>query len=405
MATLKPLRGWTPRGDIAAELCSRPYDVMNTDEARAEIAAHPNSFLRVTRSEALLSPDVNPYSDAVYSRAREEWLRLHDEGLLRRNETPCYYLYRLTWKGRVQTGLVALASVAEYRAGAVKRHELTRPDKEDDRTRHIATTGAQTGPVFLAWRREPELERLIAGETNHPPIIAFTTDDGITHELWRAADTDAIAAAASGIAALYICDGHHRTASAARAAESAGNDGGFLSVSFPAGELRILPYHRVVHDLNGMNAAALRERIHAVTDPVGNDTSPEQVFSGSFAFYLDGRWETRQFRLKGARDADPVRRLDASRLQEDILSPILGIADVRTSPRIHFVGGIHGAGELGRQVDRGEGAIAFAMPAVTMEELFAVADAGLLMPPKSTWFEPKLRDGLIVAGEGRDLGG
>lgn len=403
MATLRPFAAWRPRPDIARQFCSPPYDVMNEEEARAIIAREPMSFLQVTRSEAVMPAGTDPHGDEVYSTAQYLWEDLRTRGFVGRDEAPCYYLYRLVWRGRSQTGLVALASCAEYREGIVRRHEFTRPDKENDRTRHIATLQAQTGPVFLAYRGDRVLDQLLRQLSQREPDYDFVAGDGVAHSLWVISDRVELAeleSAAAALPMLYICDGHHRAAAANRVAQSSPEDANqhFLSVTFPHHELQILPYHRLVLDAGGMNDAQMLAAIERVTDPAGpapvNGEPPEP---GTFCCCIGGRWHWRRFTPQArATAADATAALDVSLLQTQILQPIFRIDDPRTDPRIQFVGGIRGTEELARSVMVGDAAIAFAMYPTAMEDLFRVADAGKVMPPKSTWFEPKLRDGLVV---------
>ncbi len=380
-----------------------PYDVPGDAEARALLAAHPQTFLRVTRPEITMAADADAHGPSAYERARELMDGVLGAGLLRREHGPAYGVYRLTWRGHAQTGLVGLASCADYVAGEVARHELTRPDKEDDRTRHIVELCAQTGPVFLAFRSGSGLETLLAEATGRPAELSVDTGDGVLHEAWVVRERGVIgliAEAVAGAGRLYICDGHHRAAAGTRASrEFPGTPAaqGFLSVAFPHDELRILPYHRLVLDLNGRDASALRRELEAATLPPRDaSVPPEADMPGEVCMFLNGAWMRRALPGMAQGTGDAAARLEASILQARVLGPILGIEDPRTSPRIRFVGGIKGPGELERAVRAGEAAIGFAMPAVSMEQLFAVADAGLLMPPKSTWFEPKLRDGVFV---------
>lgn len=411
-----PFRPLNPTPAIAASLLSPPYDVVSLAEARAWAKNQPASFLRITRSELELADDVAPYAPDVYLHARANLAAFLQKEWLVRADAPVYGAYRLTRGDWRQTGLVGLASVAEYRAGTVKRHELTRAEKEDDRTRHIGTTGAQTGPVFLACRDAgptgragAELGQALRQVTAGAPNLDVTTPDGVHHEAWIIRDTDVFAAITAAIDALYICDGHHRAASAARVADERGqrDDGpasGILSVVFPASELRILPYHRVVTDLGGHSPETFLAAIAQSFDigPPGAD--PDQVPHRAFAMYLQGAWRLVVPKPALVDETDPIAALDVAILQDHLLAPVLGIHDPRRDPRIDFVGGIRGTAELAARVDAlakgattdaGQG-VAFAMHATSLGELFRAADAGLVMPPKSTWFEPKLADGLFV---------
>jgi len=397
MAVVRPFTALRPRPGLAPRIAAVPYDVVNTDEARA-LAADPLSFLHVSRAEIDLPPATNPYSDAVYARAVANFDALKRESL-EVEDRPGVYLYRLKMGGHVQTGVAACFSVAEYRNGLIKKHEKTRPDKENDRTRHIIETRAQSGPVLLTYRRSAAVEAAVADASAAEPLYAFTAADGIEHALWRttAAVGEAIVDGFADVPALYIADGHHRAASAARAAESLDGAGAeaswFLGVAFPDVSMQILPYHRVVKDLGGRTPEAFLADVaeHVPIGPGG----PQPSRKGVCSMYLAGRWHALDL---GGPDAtgDPAAALDVERLQGHVLSPILGIADPRTDKRIDFVGGIRGAGELTRLVDGGQAAAAFAMFPTTVDDLIAIADAGGIMPPKSTWFEPKLRDGLLT---------
>jgi uncharacterized protein (DUF1015 family) len=407
MARLSPFRALRPSPAVAARVSSVPYDVVSTAEARVAAEGEPLSFLRVTRSEIELADGADPYAAEVYDRARANLGRLKADGVLATDAEPGLYVYRLTLGGHVQTGVAGGFSVDEYDRDRIKKHEKTRRDKEDDRTRHIVTLRAQTGVVFLTYRASRAIDAAVARVTAGAPLYDFTSADGVGHALWRAGESER-ATLVAGFAALpdlYIADGHHRAASAARAraelaagraahppAPGAGDPASFLAVAFPDDQVRILPYHRVVKDLGGRDAAALAaelERRFRFVEDAAQPTAPGRV-----SVYLGGRWRT--FELAAAGGGSPIARLDCQRLQDQVLAPLLAIGDPRTDQRIDFVGGIRGTAELERRVDSGRAAVAFAMFPVTVAELFAVADAGEIMPPKSTWFEPKLRDGLLV---------
>lgn len=403
MSSLLPFNMLHPTPQNAARLCAPPYDVPNDREARALVRDEPLNFLHVTRPETGMHADADSHSAEAYAYAVTLFEKWCDEGLLQQEEHACYAIYRLTWRGRSQTGLVAIASVSEYRTGLVKRHELTRPDKEDDRTKHITTLQAQTGPVFLAFRSQTVLEGLLSELSKGTPEFDVDKGDGVRHEIWFVrdfADVKRLQAASAALDAVYICDGHHRAAAGARSSDAfkdVPEAKGILSVSFAESQLRILPYHRLVVDLNGHTADEVRAAIHAVTaDPKDASASHEVEVAGEFCYYLAGKWTRRALTEESRKVGNASERLDVSVIQKLILDPVLGIDDPRTNPRIRFVGGIKGPGDLSRAVDAGEAAIGFAVAATTMGELLAVADAGLLMPPKSTWFEPKLRDGFIV---------
>lgn len=410
MVTLNPFRALRPQPEKARQICTPPYDVMNTDEARALAEGNPLSFLRVTRAEIEFPPDTDPYGDAVYRRGAENLRALVHAGHLVRDDKPCYTLYRLVMDGKAQVGLVALASCVEYEANIVRKHEKTRPDKEDDRTRHINILGAQTGPVFNLHRATPEIDALWAAIQAKTPDIDFTADDGIRHTAWVVADAPTIERIASEfrkLPAIYIADGHHRSAAAARVAREraaanpahTGNEpyNFFLSVTFPDNQLRILGYNRLVKDLNGLTEKDFLARVAAVADPMpmGKTQTPER--RGEFTVYCGGVWRRYAWKPGTVPSRGPVAdRLDVAVLQASVLTPVLGIGDPRTDKRISFVGGIRGTGELVRLVDGGKWAVAFAMHPVSTDELMAIADADGLMPPKSTWFEPKLRDAMAV---------
>jgi uncharacterized protein (DUF1015 family) len=376
--------------------------VVSTAEARALAAGKPWSFLHVSRAEIDLPDGTDPYSDAVYRRAAENFGRLSREAPLIRDPEPSVYLYRLKMNEHEQTGIAATFSLDEYDSDVVRRHERTRRDKEDDRTRHMVTLSAQTGPVFLTYRDRPEVDRLVADAARREPIDDFTAEDGVAHTLWRVEAETArrLVEEFENVPLLYIADGHHRAASAARAREelrsrSAGKAGAprdfFLGVAFPAGQVRILPYNRTVKDLGGRSPAQFLEELGRKV-PITPDAPPAPVRRGDVSFYLDGRWYG--IRLPNPSPADDA--LDVSLLQEQVLESILGIGDVRTDPRIDFVGGARGTEALQAAVDGGKAAVAFSLYPVAVDDLMRIADANEIMPPKSTWFEPKLRDGLLI---------
>jgi uncharacterized protein (DUF1015 family) len=402
MSLIKPFRGLRPAPGRAADVAAPPYDVLSTEEARVRAAGRPWSFLHISKPEIDLPPETDPYAPAVYAKAAANLATMLAAGVLQRDPGDCYYAYRLTMGGHVQTGLVAAASVAAYDCNRIRKHEFTRPDKEDDRVRQIEALNAQTGPVLLAYPSDPVADALLAQTHLGTPEADVTADDGIRHQLWVVRDPRLVAqitAAFDAMPALYIADGHHRSAAASRVA-AARHDGTekssdyFLSVIFPHREMRILDYNRVVKDLNGLDESALVARLaaaYAVEDAAG-PVQPAKV--GEVGVYLAGRW--RKLTIKPELiPADPVARLDVSLLSDHLLGPLLGIADLRRDKRIDFVGGIRGLAELERRVDSGEMAVAFAMHPTSLEDLMAVADAGEVMPPKSTWFEPKLADGLV----------
>lgn len=408
MAVVKPFICIRPAKENAAKVASLPYDVYNRKEACAAVAGNPVSFLNIDRAETQFSDDVDTYADCVYEKARELLDTQIAEGVYVTDAGEHYYLYELTMDGRSQTGIVACSSIDDYVNGVVKKHENTREDKELDRIRHVDTVNAQTGPIFLTYRQNETLKAIVAEEKAKPVLYDFVSDDGIRHRVWKIDDpaqTAAIEAAFAAIPATYIADGHHRAASAVkvglkRRAENPGYTGEepfnyFLSVLFPDEELMILPYNRVVKDLNGMNREqffeAVKEKFEL--EEIGKEPyAPAE--KGTFGMYLDNTWYALKV-LPQYRSADPVKGLDVSILQDQLLGPVLGIGDPRTDKRIDFIGGIRGLKELERRV-REDMEIAFSMYPTSIEELLAVADAGLLMPPKSTWFEPKLRSGLFI---------
>lgn len=410
MATLKPFRALRPDPAKAAEICAPPYDVMSTEEARQMAEGNPLSFLRVTRAELELDDSADPHSAEVYARGAANLRKLVDEGHLVREEKPCYYLYRLVMGDHAQFGVVAVASCEEYDRGIVKKHELTRPDKEDDRTRHIEILGAQTGSVFLTYRAEPTVDGLLAELAQRPPDIDFTASDGVRHELWivsHDSDIERLRAAFDNVPALYIADGHHRSAAASRvaaerSAKNPGHNGDepynyFLTVTFPHNQVKILGYNRAVQDLNGLSAEDFKSRLAEVAtlEPAG--ASPDPTRKGELTMYLGGEWMRLAWKPEVVeRAGGTVERLDVAILQDRVLGPMLGIGDPRLDKRISFVGGIRGTGELERLVDSGRFAVAFALYPTALEDLMTISDEGGLMPPKSTWFEPKLRDALAV---------
>ena len=379
-----------------------PYDVVNTAEAAALAAGHPHSLLRVDRAEIDLPAKTDPYSEAVYARARENFLALQRAGVLVRETEPCLYVYQQQMGAHIQRGLVAGCHVDDYDAELIKKHEKTRKDKEDDRTKLIDTLSADTGPVFLTYRDNAAITALVNGKTKETPRHDFTAPDGIRHTVWRIAGGAEWVTAFGAVPVTYIADGHHRAASAARVARlrrernpqhtGAEDYNWFLCVLFPASELKILPYNRIVVDLRGLAPAAFLAKVKAIF-AVQENAAPSPTTVGEVSMYLSGKW----YGLRCAADAnaDPVSRLDVSVLQDRLLAPVLGIDDVRTSKRIDFVGGIRGPGELAKRVDA-EGGVAFSMFPVTLAQLMDIADAGQIMPPKSTWFEPKLRSGLVI---------
>jgi uncharacterized protein (DUF1015 family) len=400
MATITPFAALRPQPELAARICELPYDVMSSAEAREIARDNPLSFLRISKPEIELPEGVDPYAPEVYARGRENFTKLITQGSLRQDAAPGFYLYRQVMGTHQQTGLVAGASCAEYLSGVIKKHELTRPDKEDDRVRHIETLNAQTGPVFLVYRAQAALDEFVARKTATPPAVDFTAADGIRHTSWAlfsAEDVELVQSAFRQLPCLYIADGHHRSAAAARVFQSRqgkGQSGFFLSVVFPHNQMQILPYNRALKDLNGLTAATLWERLREtfmVTSP--GKAKPERKHD--LGFFFEGQWHGLRFKPEHTACASAVERLDVAILQQRVLAPVFGIGDPRTSKRIQFIGGIRGTGELEKLVNRGEFACAFSMHPTSMEDLMEVADSGAIMPPKSTWFEPKLRDAMF----------
>ena len=386
---VRPFRGLRPRPDLVSRIPSLPYDVLDSDEARKLAAGDPHTFLHVVKPEIDLDPAIDPHDDRVYAKGRANLDAMREAGWLVRDPRPSFYLYRLTMGSHRQTGIVGAASVADYLEGRIKKHEHTRPDKEDDRTHHTQALAAQPGPVFLAYRDREELDEIVGTLTSRAPDVEFTAVDGVGHALWVVDDPKDVAGIGDALArvpASYVADGHHRAAAYAR---SAGRGGRFLAVHFPASQLRILDYNRVVEDLRGLGIAQfLLEAQSAGFDLVNPWEAKRPPRKGTFGLYLGGEW-----RLLEA--VDPSG-LDVAILQDRLLGPVLGIGDPRTDPRISFVGGGRGVEEIERRVDGHDAAAGFALYPTSLEEVMAVADAGEVMPPKSTWFEPKLRSGLVV---------
>ena len=400
MTLIKPFRALRPAPGRAAEVLAPPYDVLTSAEARERAKGKPWSFLHISKPEIDLDPATDPYDKTVYAKAAENLRRMVADGILVRDAEPCYYVYRLTRRGHSQTGLAAVASLADYAINRVRKHELTTPLKEDDRVRQIEAINAQTGPVMSGYPNAPEIDVILAQAAAAKPDVDVTADDGVRHQLWRVADTTTIeklTRAFEALPAIYIADGHHRSAAAARVAAARRGEGShsyFLSVIFPEREMTILDYNRVVKDLNGHSVeqflAKLHERfaIASFEEPVRPRSSHE------FGMYLAGRWYQLTIRPELV-PQDPIGRLPITILARNVIEPLLGITDPRTDKRIDFVGGARGLSELERRVSSGEMAVGFALYPTQMEDLMAVADAGGIMPPKSTWFEPKLRDGLL----------
>jgi uncharacterized protein (DUF1015 family) len=409
MATIRPFRGFRPKPEYAARVAAKPYDVLNSEEARAEAAGNPVSFLHVGKPEIDLPPDVPLYDERVYQKGKENLRKLIADGILTEDPSPCLYLYSQTMGDNTQYGLMCCASVSEYMNNTIRKHELTRKDKEDDRTKHVKVTNAHTGPIFLTYRASGAIDTIVEGIRSRKPEYDFTPPDGVRHRLWVIDDVRAIRSLVeefARVSVLYVADGHHRSAAAARVgAELAianprhrGDEeyNFFLAVLFPHNQLRILDYNRTVRDLNGLQVEAFIAEIEK-TFHVSEGPHPAwPAHKGEYGLYVGGKWYTLRAPGDLLAEPDPVERLDVSILQKEILGPILGIDDPRTSKRIDFVGGIRGLAELERRVNSGEMAAAFALFPTSIEELLTIADAGKIMPPKSTWFEPKLRDGVVV---------
>ncbi|HXL80299.1 MAG TPA: DUF1015 family protein [Pyrinomonadaceae bacterium] len=405
MAIIRSFRALRPPPERVKQVASVPYDVVSTAEARALAADNPLSFLHVSRPEIDLPDGTDPYSDQVYRKALDNYDRLAKECPLEIEDLPSIYLYRQIMGEHEQIGVVACCSVDEYDQDIIRKHERTRRDKEDDRTRHMLVLRAQTGPVFLTYRASRDLDTMVMETTMTNAIFDFTADDGVEHTVWRVPDPVRFVQAFREIPFLYIADGHHRAASAARARaelqeQSFGHTGDeeynfFLAVMFPDDQLQILPYNRVVRDLNGLSQEQFLEAVRKSFDVVeGGSATPDS--RGTWSMYLAGRWHTLSPAAGSPAPEGTVASLDVSILQDRLLDPILGIKDVRTDKRIDFIGGIRGTQELDRLVDEGKAAVAFSLNPTTIEELLRVSDAGEIMPPKSTWFEPKLRDGLLI---------
>ena len=399
MATLRPFAAFTPQPDLAARICELPYDVMSSEEARAIAAGNPLSFLHVSKPEIDLPAGSDVYSAQVYAKGAENLQRLIAQGALGRQPQPAYYLYRQVMGRHTQVGIVAAASCEEYLANTIRKHEFTRPDKEDDRVRHIEALNAQTGPVFLTYRANAAIDAFVVRRIAAPPVVDFTASDGVRHSSWTVADAEGIEfieRAFAAIAHLYIADGHHRSAAAGRVYRARGGAGAsahFLTVTFPHDQMQILPYNRVLKDLNGQTPEALLRGLADVFD-VAPGAAAVPARKHEQALYLAGQWYGLKVKPAYAAPADPIEDLDVSILQRCVLAPLFGIDDPRTSQRISFVGGIRGTLELEKLVNGGEYACAFSLYPTGIEDLMRIADAGGVMPPKSTWFEPKLRDGM-----------
>ena len=406
MAVIRPFKALRPEASRAPQVAAVPYDVVNTEEARALASGNPWSFLHVSRPEIDLLDGTPIYSDEVYAKAVTNFDKLKKECPLEPEERPSLYLYRLIMGNHEQIGIAACCSVDEYDRDIIRKHERTRRDKEDDRTRHILVLRAQTGPVFLTYRAQAKIDALVKGALQKTqPLYDFIANDDIRHTIWRVENSDAFVEAFADVPYLYIADGHHRAASASHARKELKEHGFsfigteeynfFLCVIFPDKQLQILPYNRVVRDLSSMSATDFLTRVRE-SFSVSENGSPSPRERGEWSMYLDGRWYGLKLRAEAARTEGAVESLDVSVLQSRLLDPILGIRDVRTDKRIDFVGGIRGTEELEKLVNEGKAAVAFSLYPTTIDDLLRVSDAGEIMPPKSTWFEPKLRDGLLI---------
>ena len=403
MAHIKPFKALRPHNEYAAQVASRPYDVLNSEEARKEVQGNLLSFLHVTKAEVDLPADVDIHSDAVYQKAKENLAHLVERKVLFQDEQPCYYIYELAWKGRTQTGLVCVSSVEDYFNDVIKKHEFTRPEKEKDRIDHMRTIRAQTGNVFLACKDNLELSNVFEHrKRNHTADYSFLADDGVSHAVWVVNDASTIDIITNifkeKIPFTYIADGHHRAASAAKVSKDLSDSEDaqyFLTTIFPANELAILDYNRIVKDLNGLSDEAFLQKLNEAFDVTKADAAVRPAALHSFGMYLNGQWYTLNAK-EGTYSNDPIGVLDVTILQNNLLDKILGIKDPRTDSRVDFVGGIRGLGELEKRVNDGEAKAAFSLHPVSIQQLFDIADSGQVMPPKSTWFEPKLRDGLLT---------
>ncbi len=404
MPLIKPFAGLRPVPERAEEVVAPPYDVLNSAEARERAAGRPWSFLHISKAEIDLPEGTDPYDPSVYAKSAENMQKMLQQGILIREEKPCYYAYRLIMDGHSQVGLVATASVADYDINRVRKNEFTRPAKEDDRVRQIEALNAQTGPVLLAYKSQADMDAILEETTKQQPLVDVTADDGVQHTFWKIDDETTIEKISAGFEAMnaiYIADGHHRSASASRVAKSHEMSGDgeqncdyFLSVIYPHNQMNILDYNRVITDLNGLSKDQVLEKVKASFTVTEEPAAVKPAKATEFGMYVDGKW----YRLNITPELvpnDPVQSLDVSLLANNLIEPVLGISDPRTDTRIDFVGGIRGLGELEKRVNSGEMAIAFSLYPTSMEALMAVADAGEVMPPKSTWFEPKLADGLV----------
>lgn len=409
MATFRPFKAFRPTPDMAAEVASKPYDVLNSDEARKEVAGHPHSFLHVGKPEVDLDPSIDLHDPKVYQKGKENLQKLIDEKILVEDPEPYIYVYAQTMNGRTQYGLVGCAAVEDYWNDVIKKHEKTRKDKEEDRCEHVRVTNAHSGPIFLTYRDNAEINAIVESVVKNAPDNDHVALDGIRHQSWVIRDKSQIEKIQSVLGAVdyfYVADGHHRSAAASivgreRAQANPNHRGDeeynfFLAVLFPGSHLYIMDYNRLVKDLNGATEEEFMSKLgeHFTVEKAPGQLHPSK--KGEIGMYMDKQWYKLNAKDHLTANTDPVDSLDVALLQNYVLAPMLGIDDPRTSSRVDFVGGIRGLGELERRVDSGEMKLAFSMFATSVEELMAIADAGKIMPPKSTWFEPKLRDGLFV---------
>ena len=411
MSILKPFKGIRPRIDLAEKVASRPYDVLNSTEARKEAEGNPYTFLHVNKPEIDLPEDIDIHSAPVYEKAKENFERMFKEGVFVQDEKPCYYIYAQTMFGKIQYGLVAGAAVEDYVNGIIKKHELTRPDKEEDRMNHVRVSNINAGPVFFAYRDNAKIDKIVSEKTSDKPEYDFTSEDGVRHQMWIINNENTVKNIerifAEEVKYIYVADGHHRTAAAAlvgkeRREQNQNHTGNeeynfFLSVNFPESQLTIIDYNRVVKDLNGLSKNDFTEKLKEsfdIENMGNNEYKPGKLHE--FSMYLDNEWYKLTAKEGTFNENDPVGVLDVTILTEQVLAPHLNIKDLRRSDRIDFVGGIRGLGELKKRVDSGEMKVAFALYPVSMKQLMDIADNDLIMPPKVTWFEPKLRSGLII---------
>ena len=408
MPLIRPFLGLRPVPEKTAEVIAPPYDVVTASEARARSEGKPWSFLHISRPEIDLAPDTDPYSETVYEKGRENFSRQIREGILQRESKPCYYLYRIVMGQHHQIGLVAVASLEDYRSNRIRKHEFTRPVKENDRMRQIDALNAQTGPVLLTYRHTNEIDEIVVLISGRSPDIEVTADDAVEHTLWVVRDPiqiERLTQAFEGITFLYIADGHHRSAAASRVAEARRTSNArhtgeeaynyFLTIIFPDDQMQILPYNRAIKDLNGLSQEEFIERLKEKFNLKSDSQPVSPGGPGEFGMYLPGQWFRLALRPEHLPSNDPVAGLDVSLLADFLISPFLGVTDPRRDKRIDFIGGIRGLKELERCVDSKEMAVSFSIFPTTLPDLMAVADAGKVMPPKSTWFEPKLVDGLV----------